>query len=223
VKTRTWIIAGLAASVVLIVAAVSIGQLPGGTTKSTVGQSSSEETGSTAAPTPNASPPSAPLPADPPITPTPKKKSDPGKRTTTEVEQPTSKAVAALPPSTPLLTPVVAPLPSTASAVGSIVKGFPTRVIPLVPDSIVKNSSVASQGKHLQVSLVAKSSRAAPDLLVFYRDVLAKYGMYDSPAPSLGGTTAIAFHRGTSLVTIAVTPIVGGTEYVVYGVFTAAG
>jgi hypothetical protein len=62
-----------------------------------------------------------------------------------------------------------------------------------------------------------------PDLLVFYRDVLAKYGMYDSPAPALGGVSSTAFRRGTDSVTIAITPIAGGTEYVVYGVFTVAG
>ena len=47
--------------------------------------------------------------------------------------------------------------------------------------------------------------------------------MYDTADPAVAGSTAVAFTRGTDSVTVTATPGSGGTSYVLYGAFTAAG
>jgi hypothetical protein len=59
------------------------------------------------------------------------------------------------------------------------------------------------------------------EVLAFYRTALAKYGMYDTAAPALGGATALIFRRGTNSVTLTASPVTGGTKYIIYGAFTA--
>ena len=59
---------------------------------------------------------------------------------------------------------VSAPLPATASARGSIVKGFPA-VIPQAPESTITFSSVATEGDRMQMGLDATTSVSADGVL----------------------------------------------------------
>lgn len=216
---RLWIVSGLAAAVVLAAGAITLSLLPG-----PGGQPVTPVADATAAPTPV---PSAGTPDTGSATgPAPSAKSSPpsaGKRFTTEVI-PADPAVApALPPSTPLPYPVTAPLPKTASATGGIVEGFPTAVIPRLPGSTVKTTAVASDSPRLQVSLTATTSASVTDVVAFYRQALAKFGMYDVAAPALDGATAVTYSRDGNAVTLTATPGDAGTSFVLFGTLTAKG
>lgn len=127
-----------------------------------------------------------------------------------------------LPTSKPLADLVTLPLPDTSSAVGSIVAGFPTRVIPKAPHSTVATSSVATEGSHLQATLTAQTTLTVAEVMDFYRTALAKLSLLDTPAPALDGSTALTFTRGNNTVTISATTIDGGCRYVVFGAFSAS-
>ncbi len=217
-KSRTWIIAGVAAAVIIASGGLFVSQLPGRTTAE--GPATHTSSSSPSSPSPTASKaPTSSAPASPnPAAPSP----PPSKRITGEIV-PGQGGKAALPKPTDLPEPISNPLPSTASAVGSLAKGYPSSVLPTAPNSSITNSSVASQGRHLQVTLTARSSISVTDVLAFYRTTLAKYGMYDNAAPALGGATALTFKRGTDSVTLTTSPVTGGTTYIIYGAFTAKG
>jgi hypothetical protein len=226
-KQRTLLIAGLAAAALIAAGAFTLTQLP---TPATVDASQRSATpaprGSDA---PKGTAPSASVPATPstagpgsgagagPDAPAA------GKRYSTEVLPPVAPTSPALPPSDPLPVPVSAPLPRTASATGGLVSGYPDAVLPLTPGAHVDSSSVASQGDRLQVTLTATTDAGVTDVLAFYRTALAKYGMYDTPAPAQGGATALRFSRDGSTVTITATPSDDGSTYVIFGTFTAKG
>lgn len=222
-----WIVAGLSAAAVIAIGGFVISQLPppsGGAadsqsasvSQSGAGSSSSGGAaaggGSGGSGASGGSARSGGGPVNPPPT--------AGKRYTTEVVPAAPATAPALPPATGLPHLVTAPLPATASANGKLVAGFPARGLPAAPGSTIGSSSVASQGGHLQITLVAKAGQAVTDVIAFYRAALAKYGMYDAPSPAVAGSTAVAFARGGDSVTVTATPAGGGTSYVLYGVFT---
>lgn len=221
-----WIVAGLSAALVIGVGGFLITQLP--PPVSTAADSPQTAAGhASASPSPTGasggsggsgasagSARSGGGPVNPPPT--------AGKRYTTEVIPAKPTTAPALPPTTGLPRLIAAPLPATASATGKLVAGFPG-ALPPAPGSTITSSSVASQGGHLQLTLVATAGRAASDIVAFYRAALAKYGMYDAPVPAAAGRTVVAFARGADSVTVTATPGSGGTSYVLYGAFSAAG
>lgn len=214
---RTWIILGLSAAAVIAAGAFAISRAPvphapsvaadqhAGPSSSPAPTTAAPGTGGGAAPGDGSAPPAA------------------GKRYSTEVLPVAPSTAPALPPSTPLPYPVSAPLPESASAVGKLADGYPSSVLPQAPGSTIATSSIASQGGHLQVTLTAGSTQQVVDIIAFYRSALAKYGMYDSPAPAVSGSTSTRFARDGNAVTLTVTPAKGGATYAVFGAFTAAG
>lgn len=229
-KQRTLLIAGLAAAAVIAAGAFTLTQLPTPAGTDATARSAS------ASPTPR-TPSTSPTPASPsPTGPTPSSTAGPGsgagagpdvpaagKRYSTEVLPPVENSSPALPPSDPLPVPVSAPLPRTASATGGLVSGYPEKVLPVTPGARVASSSVASQDGRLQVTLTATSASGVTDILAFYRTALAKYGMYDAPAPAQGGATALRFDRDGSSVTVTAAPTDDGSKYIIFGTFTAKG
>lgn len=224
---RTWIIAGLSAAAVIAVVAFALSQVPVGSTAPVAsGPSHSSHTSSpsSAAKQAGGSDPggqsgsgeqkSGAAPATPPAA---------SKRYTTEVIPAGPATAPALPPSTALPHPITAPLPASASAVGKLVAGYPTAVLPQAPASTILTSSVAAQGDHLQVTLSATSTQGVTDILAFYRSALAKYGMYDTAAPALSGSTSLLFTRGADSVTLTASTGKSGTTYTLYAAFTAQG
>ncbi|MDN4612879.1 hypothetical protein P5G50_00325 [Leifsonia sp. F6_8S_P_1B] len=233
-KQRTLIVAGLAAAAVIAAGAFTLTQLPtpAATDASRSGSASPTARPHAATPAPTAPSTSAPSTSGP----APSSTAGPGsgagagpdtpsagKRYSTEVLPPVEKTSPALPPSDPLPVPVSAPLPRTASATGGLVSGYPEKVLPITPGARVKTSSVASQGSRLQVTMTATTPSGVTDILAFYRTALAKYGMYDTPAPAQGGATALRFDRDGSSVTVTAAPTEDGSTYVIFGTFTAKG
>ena len=222
---RTWIIAGLSAAAVIAAGAFVLSQLPAPVARTAAdaphSSSAPNATPSTGATTPAGSGGAEASPGDGPTS-----RSTPpaaGKRFTTEVIPANPAPTPALPASKPLPYPVRAPLPASASAIGKLVAGYPQAVLPQAPGSDVATSSVAAQAGHLQVTLEAKTAQGVTDVVAFYRQTLAKYGMYDSPAPAIDGSTSVAFSRDGNSVTLTATPGDSGTSYVLFGAFTTAG
>jgi len=221
---RTWVILGLSAAAVIAAGAFAISQAPapsqapvavGSTPSASHSAAAGTGSGSTSGSTGSTGSTDAPkAPATPPAA---------TKRYTTEVLPAAPATAPALPPTNPLPYPVSAPLPKSAAAVGALAAGYPASVLPQAPGSTIKTSSIASQSNHLQVTLTAGSTQQVTDIVAFYRGILAKYGMYDSAAPALAGSTSALFVRGGNSVTLTVTPATGGTTYVLYAAFNAAG
>lgn len=119
----------------------------------------------------------------------------------------------------PLPTPtalVEAPLPATAAAEGSLVKGFPELAAGPSGGSDVLNSSIASEGDTMQVTLVARTDASADDVRAHYRDTWSRLGLTETA--STDGTATTFGDTYTSL-SLAFTPASGtGTVYVIYGV-----
>lgn len=117
---------------------------------------------------------------------------------------------------------VSAPLPATASARGSIVKGFPA-VIPQAPESTITFSSVATEGDRMQMGLEATTSVSADGVLSYYRTVFEPLGLVAAPAPAVEGSTALSFVRGGNGITVTVSTSAGSARahYIVTGVFIA--
>lgn len=118
---------------------------------------------------------------------------------------------------------VTAPLPRAADARGRLVTGFPGFLRP-TRASRVASSSVSPSGPRLQVALVGSTALAPADVLVAYRTRLAGRGLSEQAAPATSpGSTAAAFRRGRSVVTITATSRGSGTDYSVHASLHAGG
>ncbi|WP_104162706.1 hypothetical protein [Cryobacterium sp. N22] len=164
----------------------------------------------------------SPAPEGPQADPIPDTDTEVGPRTSTEVLPPGQVNVT-LPPSKPRSALVSLPLPPAANSLGEVVDGFPTDVLPGIPDSLVDNSSVATQGDRLQASLEAKTTLGTDDVLAFYRQHFAPLGLLESPTTSTKRASTLSFARDDDSVTLSVTAVAGGSSYVLFGVFTAQG
>lgn len=144
---------------------------------------------------------------------------DAAPRKSTEVlpEQPEN---VTLPPSKPRTTLVSLPLPPTASATGTVVAGFPTDVMPGIPESLIDNTSVATEGDRMQAALEARTSLETTDVLAFYRQHFAPLGLLESPTTTAKRSSTLSFARGDDSITLAVTAVAGGSTYVLFGAFT---
>lgn len=118
----------------------------------------------------------------------------------------------------PLATPsplVSGQLPPSGSASGELVKGFPADVAGPAPDSQVLESSIATEGSTMQVTLVARTDASADDVRAHYRELWAGLGLADA-----GGTDGSVTSSDTlSSLTLTFSPSSGtGTVYMIYGV-----
>jgi hypothetical protein len=129
-----------------------------------------------------------------------------------------------LPGSKPLATPqplIGTPLPPSASARGSIVKGFPA-VIPQAPKSTVTFSSIATEGTRMQVGLDATTTISVADVFSYYRTAFEPLGLVAAATPAVDGSTALSFVRGDNGITVTVSDSTGGSRshYTVTGVLS---
>lgn len=213
---RRRLAAGIAVAAVLLVTTgvLVLQQASTATAPSATSESSGTEPPPSSAetPSPSTSPPAA-LPGS-------SSSAAPGESTEARATEPDAP-VDTPPGSTPLPALVTLPLPDTSSAVGSVVAGFPDRVLPAAPQSTITSSSVAAEGSRLQATLSAETPLTVAEVLDFYRTTLAEVGLVDAPVPAVDGSTALAFTRGLNTVTITATPIENGSQYTVFGTFSA--
>ena len=141
-------------------------------------------------------------------------------RTSTEV-QGSGASTSRINPASSAVAPLLSgSAPKTASKTGSLVNGFP-ETIPVAVASTIANSAVASSGDNVQVTLVAKTSMSAADLLDFYQSAFAKIGLTATEVPAVGGSTAFSFTHTYDTVTLTATSTKYGANYSLYAVLRA--
>ncbi|WP_106816281.1 hypothetical protein [Microbacterium timonense] len=143
----------------------------------------------------------------------------PGATPTTgsEVQPPEETAPPAdrLPPLPSPSALVSDPLPASGSASGELVKDFPTDVAGPMPDSQVLESSIATEGSTMQVTLVARTDASVDEVRTHYRELWAGLGLADAS----GGDGVLTYSDTLSSLSLAFSPSSGtGTVYMIYGV-----
>lgn len=216
---RRIIIVGLVAAALVVAVAATFSALPGGRTPA--GPSGSVP----AAPTAAALEPVTGAASTPGPNPTPDASAAPFERTprtTTEVEQ--GATGNALPPAAPAPAPLITgTAPVDASAVGSLVAGFPES-LPIVGGSTVENSSVSSSAGVVQATVEAHTPEASDAVFAYYQAAFAKVGMAATALSAQGAGSAMSFARDANGVTLTVAPATGGgSRYTLFGVLRLAG
>ena len=121
-----------------------------------------------------------------------------------------------LPPLTAPSPFVSAPLPVSGSASGELVDGFPVHVMGPSPPSNVLQSSIATEGGTMQVTLQARTDATPDEVRRYYRALWSGLGLADAGASGADASYADAL----SSVSLAFSSSAGtGTVYTVYGVF----
>lgn len=137
---------------------------------------------------------------------------------------PTPYRLPGLPASTnPATKPLVSgTLPKDASAHGRLVRGFPTKAVPVPSGLTVVSSSVSSQGRHLQITLQASTAASPATVHQRFVTALDKVGYTATKAAAVPGTSATQFTHGDDGVVLTTHKrLGGGTELTLTGSFTA--
>lgn len=105
------------------------------------------------------------------------------------------------------------------SAVGEVVKGFPTDVVPIPPGAEITVSTVAAADGRRQVSLAGQTDQAADAVLAFYRDALVKQGFAEAQATLPKGVVGATFSRsdGAEILTLSVVTNDGRQQFSIGG------
>lgn len=136
---------------------------------------------------------------------------------------PEDAAEPALPVSDPLEALMPGPPPATDSETGAVVAGFPAFIEP-APRSTVDSSMVTSEGDRVQAALTASSADSADLVRTHFDTVFAGHNLQPTIAPAVGGSTALAYTRGSESVTVTLTPqAAGGCRYSVLANLDASG
>lgn len=122
-----------------------------------------------------------------------------------------------LPPRTVQAPLVAAPLPVSASALGSLVDGFPSAIVGPMPGSDVVESSIATEGNRMQVTLTARTDATVDAVTKHFEASWSALGLRSTPD---AGTAALTFAGAYESMTLAFSTGTGtGTVYMIYSVF----
>lgn len=117
---------------------------------------------------------------------------------------------------------VPTPFPSSGTADGGLVAGYPTDVMGPLDGSTVESSALTSDGQTMQVTLVARTSASAADVSNAYRAKWSGLGLVDAGPGS--DPNALAFTNPSTALSLGFAAPGGtdqGTTYTIYGVFRA--
>lgn len=103
--------------------------------------------------------------------------------------------------------------------VGEVVEGFPTDVVPVLPDAEITLSTVVPANGVRQVSLAGSSALPAEEVLAFYRNAFVAQGFTETAAAVPAGVIGATFSRGdaTELLTVTVAMADGAQQFTVGG------
>lgn len=117
--------------------------------------------------------------------------------------------------------PLIAkPLPEFASARGTWVEGFPTKVVSLPGGATLVSSSVAPSGSALQITLQASTPQGVDAVLAHYRLALTRLGFDEVVVPT-AAKAASGFQRGEDSITVTVDRASGVSAISVIGTLHA--
>lgn len=135
-----------------------------------------------------------------------------------------SPAPAAAPTSTAPASPGTDASPTdgaapSEAAVGEVVEGFPTDVVPVMPGATVKLSTVATTDGVRQLALAGETSEPADAVLAFYRDALTAQGFTEANAALPQGAVGATFVRGegSEILTLSVVSVDGKQQFSIGG------
>jgi hypothetical protein len=103
--------------------------------------------------------------------------------------------------------------------VGEVVEGFPTDVVPVLPDAEISLSTVVPADGVRLVSLAGSSALPAEEVLAFYRDALVAQGFTETASAVPSGVLGATFSRGdaTELLTVTVATADDAQQFTVGG------
>ncbi|MEJ5945859.1 hypothetical protein WDZ17_11200 [Pseudokineococcus basanitobsidens] len=137
---------------------------------------------------------------------------------------PTTSAPSSVPPSSSSPTTAApSPTPSaspTGVAVGGMVEGFPTDVVPVPEGAEVTLSNVVdAEGGGRTVALAGRTATSAEDLVAFYTGALAGRGFTATTPPAVEGAVVTTFTRdgAADLLTLSVTSTDGAQDFSIGG------
>ncbi len=133
-------------------------------------------------------------------------------------EAPGPESPRTLPAAPPL--EITSDVPEQDSARGRVIDGMPAVVV-IPDDAEVSSSSVARDGRRIQVAVDGSSEDSPEDVLEFYRRHFTDLGFLESPSPASAGATATAFTRESNGLVVTVRGGDGGTSFSVVGTLTA--
>jgi hypothetical protein len=157
-------------------------------------------------PTPVAAPPAGPQPGATPVAGSEVQES--------AVRTPVPRAALLPAPPAPRVSP---PLPTTASAEGGLVAGYPADLAGPADGSTILDTSVSASADALQFALRARSDASPEALRAQYSDRWARMGLA-GPGPD---PDAPAFTDSYSSVTMTVEATGTGSVYTIFGVLRA--
>lgn len=96
--------------------------------------------------------------------------------------------------------------PSAATAVKSLVAGFPSKLLPLMPKAEIQSSSLQNTTPLSVASLIATTSAKPAEILDYYTKSLTSQGFKAQPGSSVEGVPLKTFVRaqGQEVVTVSV-------------------
>ena len=114
--------------------------------------------------------------------------------------------------------------PTSASAHGALVSGFPSDLVPVPAHATVVASSITSQGDHVQVGLSATREGEPDQVRTDYTARMTTLGYLTTDVDAAPGSEAAQYVRGRDVVVLTLRPRTGGgTELVITGALVVGG
>ncbi len=114
--------------------------------------------------------------------------------------------------------------PTSASAHGTLVSGFPSDLVPVPAHATIVSSSITSQGDHVQVGLSATGDGEPDQVRTAYTSRMTTLGYLTTDVDAAPGSEATQYLRGRDVVVLTLRPSTGGgTELVLTGVLVVGG
>lgn len=118
-----------------------------------------------------------------------------------------SASAAATSPSAPISAAAESSAtPSAQSAVKKLVAGFPTTVLPLMPDATIQASSLEHNTDVSMASMTASVTASSADVLAYYTKSLTSQGFEAQPGDAVDGVPLKTFVRaqGQEIATVSI-------------------
>lgn len=112
--------------------------------------------------------------------------------------------------------------PDDASAVGSLVAGYPVERLPVPDAAEVLFSEVSSQGTRVRLSVQADCSCSANRVIAFHDRLLGRFGLIGAAQPAVGGSVSRGYGDGRSFLTLTVEPTEDGARFSLVSVLRVA-
>lgn len=111
-------------------------------------------------------------------------------------------------------------VPPEGTAKGKLIKGFPTKALPIPEGSHIVDSSVSTQNRNVQASANLRTNMSQEKVLAFYESQAAKKGWLATRGNNVDGTATVTISYGNDTVVATVrTAGTGATAVAVFGSF----